>query len=121
MKKRTAISVLLLIVVVLAHAGNDLTLTYSQLKNSRVIRTMVNTDRVAYGFSVRQDRSGTFTLEAPPFLTGNFDGRIRIGEIRDSGLFTMMINPMDNSIRRQLPEHQQPHIQSTHVGDCLFL
>lgn len=100
MKKRTTISVLLFIVVVLAHAGNDLTLTYSQLKNSRVIRTLVNTDRIAYGFSVRQDRSGTFTLEAPPFLTGNFDAVIRIGEIRDSGLFTLMLSPMDNSNRR---------------------
>ena len=100
MKKRITVSVLLLTVVVLAHAGNDLTLTYSQLRNSRVIRTLVNTDQIAYGFSVRQDRSGTFTLEAPPFLTGNFDGRIRIGEIRDSGLFTLMLSPMDNSIRR---------------------
>ena len=100
MKKRISIFILLFVVVVLAYAGNDLTLTYSQLKNSRVIRTLVNTDRIAYGFSVRQDRSGSFTVEAPPFLTGNFDGLIRIGEIKDSGLFTLMLSPMDNSTRR---------------------
>lgn len=97
MKKQIALSVLLLIGIALAHAGNDLTLTYSQLRNSRVIRTTVNTDSIAYSFSVRQDRSGTFTLEAPPFLTADMDGRIRIGEIRDAGLFTLMISPMDNS------------------------
>ena len=100
MKKGITIAVLLFIVVALADAGNDLTLTYSQLKGSRVIRTLVNTDKIAYGFDIRQARNGTFTLEAPPFLTGIIDGRIRIGEIRDSGLFTLMINPMDNSIHR---------------------
>ena len=100
MKKRITISVLLLVGVVLAHAGNDLTLSYTKLKNSRVIRALVDTDEVVYSFSVRQDRDGSFSLEAPPFLTAETDDMIRIGEIRDSGLFTLMLSPMEHGIRR---------------------
>ena len=96
MKRKTLIPVFLFIVTVLAHAGSDLTLTYSQLKNSRVIRALVDTDCAVYGFAVRQDRSGLFSLEAPPFLVADFGGRIRIGEIKDSGLFTLMLNPMSD-------------------------
>ncbi len=95
--KKLIIPVFLFIVTVLAHAGNDLTLTYSQLKNSRVVRALLDTDSVVYSFTVRQDRSGLFSLEAPPFLVADFDGRIRIGELKDSGLFTLMLNPMTDS------------------------
>ena len=100
MKRRILIPVFLFIVTVLVHAGNDLILTYSQLKNSRVIRALVDTDCAVYGFAVRQDRSGRFSLEAPPFLVADFGGRIRIGEIKDSGLFTLMLNPMSDADHR---------------------
>lgn len=100
MKKRITITILLLFGVALAHAGNDLTLSYTQLKNSRVIRALVDTDEVVYSFSVRQDRGGSFSLEAPPFLTADIDGMIRIGELRDSGLFTLMLSPMEHGIHR---------------------
>ena len=95
--KKLIIPVFLLFVTVLVHAGNDLTLTYSQLKNSRVVRALVDTDCVVYSFTVRQDRSGLFSLEAPPFLVADFGGRIRIGELKDSGLFTLMLDPMSDS------------------------
>jgi len=97
MKKPLLIPAFLFFVTVLVHAGNDLTLTYSQLKDSRVVRAFVNTDSVAYGFTVRQDKAGLFSLEAPPFLVADFDGRIRIGEIKDSGLFSLMLSPMSDS------------------------
>jgi len=97
MKKSSLIPVFLFAVTVLVHAGNDLTLTYSQLKDSRVIRAYVNTESVAYGFAVRQDKDGLFSLEAPPFVVADFGGRIRIGEIRDSGLFSIMLNPMSDT------------------------
>ena len=37
MKRTTLIPVFLFIVILLAYAGNDLTITYSQQKNARVI------------------------------------------------------------------------------------
>ncbi|MBO4424150.1 MAG: hypothetical protein J5768_01415, partial [Spirochaetales bacterium] len=85
-----------MVALFLAIASNDLTLTYRQLKHSRVIHALLNTESIAYGFSVRQDRNGMFSIEAPPFFTADFDGMIRIGELKDSGLFTLMISPMDN-------------------------
>jgi len=97
MKRTTLIPVFLFIVTVLVYAGNDLTLTYSQQKNARVISALVDTGSVTYGFRVRQEKSGLFTLDAPPFLAADFDGRIRIGEIRDSGLFSIMLNPMSDT------------------------
>ena len=99
MKRILLIPFLLLIVLFLPAASNDLTLTYRQLKNSRVIHALLNTENIAYGFSIRQDRNGMFSIEAPPFLTANFDGMIRIGELKDSGLFTLMISPMDHGNR----------------------
>ena len=97
MKKQLLIPAFLFAVTLLVHAGNDLTLTYSQLRDSRIVRAYVNTESIAYGFAVRQDRNGLFTLEAPPFLVADFGGKIRIGEIRDSGLFSLMLNPMSDS------------------------
>lgn len=97
MKRTTLIPVFLFIVILLAFAGNDLTITYSRQKSARVISALVDTGSVAYGFTVRQEKSGLFTLEAPPFLVADLDGRIRIGEIRDSGLFSLMLNPMSGT------------------------
>lgn len=99
MKRLILIPFFLLVVLFLTAASNDLTLTYRQLKNSRVIHALLNTENIAYGFSVRQDRSGMFSIEAPPFFTAGFDGLIRIGELKDSGLFTLMISPMDHGNR----------------------
>ena len=96
MKRIIIIPFLLLIALFLAIASNDLTLTYRQLKNSRVIHALLNTESIAYGFSLRQDRNGMFTIEAPPFLTADFDGMIRVGELKDSGLLTLMISPMNH-------------------------
>ena len=99
MKRLILIPFLLLIVLFLAATSNDLTLTYRQLKNSRVIHALLNTENISYCFSVRQDRNGMFSIEAPPFFTADFDGMIRVGELKDSGLFTLMISPMDHGNR----------------------
>lgn len=97
MKRTTLIPVFLFIVIALVNAGNDLTLTYTQQKDSRIISALLDTGSVFYGFTVRQERSGLFTLEAPPFLVADLGGRIRIGEIKDSGLFSLMLNPMSDT------------------------
>ncbi|MBP5161467.1 MAG: hypothetical protein ILP16_00605 [Spirochaetales bacterium] len=99
MKRKTLIPILLLAAVFMAAASADLTITYRQLKGSRVMNALLNTENIAYCLSVRQDRDGKFSIEAPPFLTADIDGRIKIGELRDTGLFTLMISPMDHGSR----------------------
>ncbi len=78
-----------------AFAGNELTLTYSQLKTARLLRVQLDAPFVSYCLQIRQsDDTGLFTLEAPPFLVANIEDRIRIGEIQDSGIFSLMLSPM---------------------------
>ena len=99
MRRKTTITILLLAVAFMAAASGDLTITYRQLKGSRVMNALLNTESIAYCISVRQDGDGRFSIEAPPFLTVDFDGRIKIGELKDTGLFTLMISPMDHGNR----------------------
>ena len=89
----------MLAVAFMADASDNLTITYRQLKGSRVMDALLNTENISYCLSVRQDREGKFSIEAPPFLTADFDGRIKIGELRDTGLFTLMISPMNHGNR----------------------
>jgi hypothetical protein len=78
-----------------AFAGNELTLTYSQLKTARLLRVQLDAPFVSYCLQIRQsDDTGLFTLEAPPFFVANINDRIRIGEIQDSGIFSLMLSPM---------------------------
>ncbi len=96
MKKRTIVIMLFaLLVTSPILAENDLTLTYRQLQDSRSLKVQLNAPYSSYCVQLRQDHeSGLFSFEAPPFLIANIDDRIRIGEIQDSGIFSMMLDPM---------------------------
>ncbi len=96
MKKRTIVIMLLaLLVLSPAFAENDLTLTYRQLLDSRALKVQLNAPYISYCVQIKQDNeSGLFSFEAPPFLLANIDDRIRIGEIQNSGIFSVMLDPM---------------------------
>ncbi|MBQ9810262.1 MAG: hypothetical protein IJM52_03815, partial [Spirochaetales bacterium] len=66
MRRKTTITILLLAVAFMAAASGDLTITYRQLKGSRVMNALLNTESIAYCISVRQDGDGRFSIEAPP-------------------------------------------------------
>ncbi len=105
MKTKILITMLILLTFGLispAFAGNELTLTYSQLKTARLLRVQLDAPFVSYCLQIRQsDDTGLFTLEAPPSLLANINGRIRIGELQDSGVFSLMLSPMtsDSNLR----------------------
>ncbi|MBR2281262.1 MAG: hypothetical protein IJ863_01415, partial [Spirochaetales bacterium] len=102
MKRTPHFAITLLVLALLmaapAFARNELTLAYSQLKASRQLRVQLDSPFVSYCLQIRQDHdTGLFTLEAPPFLVANIEDRIRLGEIQDSGILSLMLNPMGSA------------------------
>lgn len=99
MKNKTFISTFfyafLLLSLLCASAGNSLMLTYSQKVRSRDLDVKLNTENIAYRLLVRQDNAGAFTLLSPPFLVAEFNN-LRIGELKDAGLLSLMLDPMSS-------------------------
>lgn len=99
MKNKAFIStffyLLLLLSVLCASSGdNRLVLTYSQKVRSRDLDVRLNTENIAYSMTVRQNTDGSFSLLSPPFLTAEFGKTLRLGELKDSGLLSLMLDPM---------------------------
>ena len=99
MKKKTLISTffylfLLLSVIWPSEGGNNLILTYSQKVRSKDLDVRLNTDNIAYRMTIRQNKDGSFTLLSPPFLVAEFSSVLRIGELKDSRLLSLMLDPM---------------------------
>ncbi len=107
MKSKLLVCILLLTLLSCSvFAGNDLTLTYRQLKTSRTFKVQLNAPSLSYCFQVRQDHeTGLFILEAPPFLLANYNDRILVGELQDSGIFSLMLDPMSESLDIQGFKH----------------
>lgn len=95
----TFLSLFLSLSVLFSASGeNNLLLTYSQRVRSRNLEVRLNTESIAYDMTVRQNSDGSFTLLSPPFLTAEFGHRIRIGELKDSRLLSLMLDPMSSSL-----------------------
>ena len=81
--------------------GNKLVLTYSRKVLSRDLDVRLNTDNIAYRMTIRQNTDGSFTLLSPPFLVAEFENSLRVGELKDARLLSLMLDPMsarlDNS------------------------
>lgn len=99
MKKKTLVStffylLLLLSVLSASKGGNSLFLTYSHKVLSRDLDVRLNTDSIAYSLTVRQNRDGSFSLLSPPFLVAEFESSLRVGELKDARLLSLMLDPM---------------------------
>ena len=102
MKNKTLISTFLFLILPLSFlcpssGENNLHLTYSQRVRSRDLVVRLNTDSIAYSMTIRQNNDGSFTLLSPPFLTAEFGNRLRIGELKDARLLSLMLDPMSTS------------------------
>lgn len=84
------------VVLVTFGSGNDLTLTYRQLKSSRVLDFKVNSQSIVYQMSLKQTNDGYFEMEAPPFFCANLDNTLIIGELKDQGIFSAMLDPFSS-------------------------
>ena len=96
MKNKTLISTFLFLFLVLSvlYGENDLHLTYTQRVRSRDMEVRLNAGRIAYTMTVRQNLDGSFTLLSPPFLTAEFGHTLRVGELKDARLLSLMLDPM---------------------------
>ena len=103
MKKKTLISTffylfLMLTVLWPSEGDNNLVLTYSQKVRSRDLDIRLNTDSIAYRMTVRQHKDGSFTLLSPPFLVAELRSTLRIGELKDQKLLSLMLDPMSTKM-----------------------
>ena len=102
MKRKTIISTLLFLLIALcpvnaASGDNKLVLTYSRKARSKDLEVRLNSPYVSYRMTIRQNLDGTFTLLSPPFLCFEKD-RVRIGELKDARLLSLMLDPMSAAI-----------------------
>ncbi|MBR6086210.1 MAG: hypothetical protein IKP61_11455 [Spirochaetales bacterium] len=96
MKNKTLISTFLFLFLALSvlYGENDLHLTYTQRVRSRDMEVRLNAENIAYTMTVRQNLDGSFTLLSPPFLTAEFGHTLRVGELKDARLLSLMLDPM---------------------------
>ena len=79
--------------------GNSLTLSYQMLKTSRVMGFSLSSKSFCYDIQLRQDyRDGRFTIQAPPFITANIKDKVKIGELKDDKLFSLLMSPFKTEI-----------------------
>ncbi len=98
MKRKTIISTLFFLLLALWPVGsspgdNNLVLTYSRKSRSTDLEVRLNNPSIAYRMTIRQNLDGSFTLLSPPFLCAEID-RLRIGELKDTALLSLMLDPM---------------------------
>ena len=99
MKKKTLISTFFYLFLLLSALWSDnLVLTYSQLVRSRDLDVRLNTDSIAYRMTIRQNKDGSFTLLSPPFLVAEFENSLRVGELKDARLLSLMLDPMSTKM-----------------------
>ena len=99
MKKKTLISTFFYLFLLLSALwSNNLVLTYSQLVRSRDLDVRLNTDSIAYRMTIRQNKDGSFTLLSPPFLVAEFENSLRVGELKDTRLLSLMLDPMSTKM-----------------------
>ena len=99
MKKKTLISTFFYLFLMLSALWPDsLVLTYSQLVRSRDLDIRLNTDSIAYRMTIRQNKDGSFTLLSPPFLVAEFENCLRVGELKDARLLSLMLDPMSTKM-----------------------
>ena len=103
MKRKTIISTLLFLLLSLcfsfsAPSENNLVLTYSQKARSKDLDIRLNSPFVAYRMTIRQNNDGSFELLSPPFLVAQVNGCLRIGELKDARLLSLMLDPMSTDL-----------------------
>ena len=99
MKKKTLISTFFYLLLLLSALWPDsLVLTYSQMVRSRDLDIRLNTDSIAYRMTIRQNKDGSFTLLSPPFLVAEFENCLRVGELKDARLLSLMLDPMSTKM-----------------------
>ena len=99
MKKKTLISTFFYLFLMLSVLWSDsLVLTYSQMVRSRDLDIRLNTDSIAYRMTIRQNKDGSFTLLSPPFLVAEFENCLRVGELKDARLLSLMLDPMSTKM-----------------------
>ena len=99
MKKKTLISTFFYLLLLLSALWSDsLVLTYSQMVRSRDLDIRLNTDSIAYRMTIRQNKDGSFTLLSPPFLVAEFENCLRVGELKDARLLSLMLDLMSTKM-----------------------
>ncbi len=93
MKRKTLISAFLFVILASAWPADRLQISYGMLRNSRFIEALVNNSGISYRLVVRQDRDGNLSMESPPFLVADFNGFLRIGELKDDRILSAMLAP----------------------------
>lgn len=74
-----------------------LSLTYYQKTKGRALSAVLDSENFKYMVNVSQSADGSFTLQAPPFLCINYKDTLVVGELRDSRLFSLLIDPTGNA------------------------
>ena len=97
-KKLISTFLFLLLALSFLFSDNNLHLTYRQRVRSRDMEVRLNTDSIAYAMTVRQNNDGSFTLLSPPFLVADFEHRLRVGELKDNRLLSLMLDPMSTRL-----------------------
>lgn len=97
MKKLILISAFILSSAALLFPKDSLSFTYSQNKRSRTLEMSLYCDSIAYRILLRQNNDGRFSMEAPPFLTADVGSFLHVGEINDSGILSLLLNPMSKT------------------------
>ncbi len=93
MKRKILISAFIFIIIGTIWADDELQISYGMLRNSRFIEALVNNSGISYKLVVRQDRDGNLTIESPPFLVADFNGFLRMGELKDDRILSAMLVP----------------------------
>lgn len=97
-KKLISTFIFLLLTLSFLFPENNLHLTYIQRVRSRDLEVRLNTESIAYTMTIRQNNDGSFTLLSPPFLVADFEHRIRVGELKDERLLSLMLDPMSTRL-----------------------
>ncbi len=93
MKRKILISAFIFIIIGTIWADDELQISYGMLRNSRFIEALVNNSGISYKLVVRQDRDGNLSMESPPFLVADFNGFLRMGELKDDRILSAMLVP----------------------------
>lgn len=70
----------------------EIELSYRQLKSSRLLKTSFSTGGISFSVQLKQKKDGRFVFETPPFFAADFQNGLRIGEIQDAGIFSLMLD-----------------------------
>lgn len=74
-------------------AKPNVTLNFEMTKGARVLEARFNSEVIQFNIALKQKKDGMVELQMPPFFSINVKNVLKIGEIRDARIFSVLINP----------------------------